>query len=124
MKKYAFSNAAQDDLWHEFTQQGHKDKTLDASLDVKTIMDTWTLKKGYPLVTVTTRRQDNSLRVKQEWFLLNRLSRNKKLEDESKLYANYKWYVPFTFTTKTQGMFSFESKPYWLKPNDTELIIK
>ena len=110
-------------MWHEFTQQGHIDKTLDASLDVKTIMDTWTLKKGYPLVMVT-KRQDDSLSVKQEWFLLNRLSRNKKLEGERELYANYKWYVPFTFTTKAQGMFSFESKPYWLKPNDTELIIK
>ncbi len=124
MNKYAFGNAAQDDLWHEFTRQGHIDKTLDDALDVKTIMDTWTLKKGYPLVTVTKNEQDDSLRVKQEWFLLNRLSRNKKLADESKSYANYKWYVPFTFTTKTQGMFSFESKPHWLKPNDTELIIE
>jgi hypothetical protein len=68
LKKYVFSIAAQDDLWYEFTQQGHKDKTLNESLDVKTIMDTWTVwkwtvKKGYPLVTVT-KRQNDSLSMK------------------------------------------------------------
>lgn len=31
--------------------------------------------------------------------------------------------MPFTFTTKSLLNFSFESRPYWLKPNDTELII-
>ena len=123
LKKYAFNNAAQDNLWTEFTRQGHADKTLDASLSIKDIMDTWTLKKGYPLVTVT-RRDDSPhlLRVKQEWFLLNRLSKYYDKE-ESKFYSNYKWYVPFTFTTKTLGNYSFESRPYWLKPNESELII-
>lgn len=124
MKKYAFSNAAQDNLWTEFTRQGHVDKTLDVSLDIKDIMDTWTLKKGYPIVTVT-RRTDNPriVSVKQDWFLLNRLSKFYG-QEQSKFYSNYKWYVPFTFTTKTLANYSFESKPFWLKPNDTELIIK
>ena len=39
-------NAAQDNLWSELTNQGHLDLALDKSLDIKSIMDTWTLKKG------------------------------------------------------------------------------
>jgi aminopeptidase N len=40
------SNANQDNLWQELTNQGHIDNTLDRNLDVKNIMDSWTLKKG------------------------------------------------------------------------------
>ncbi len=29
-------------------------------------------------------------------------------------------YVPFTFTRKSELNFAFESKPYWLMPNQTE----
>jgi len=39
-------NAAQDNLWIELTNQGHLDRVIDRSLNIKTIMDTWTLKKG------------------------------------------------------------------------------
>ena len=45
------------------------------SIDVKQIMDTWTLQMGYPVVTVTREygRSDGNLhfRTKQERFLLN-----------------------------------------------------
>merc|ERR1711970_1556377 len=44
--------ATQDDLWRHLTVQGHKDGTLPVSMDVKTIMDTWTLQSGFPVLTV------------------------------------------------------------------------
>ena len=50
MNKYKYSNAIQDNLWEELTKQAHKDKTLDEELNIKNIMDTWTLQKGYPVV--------------------------------------------------------------------------
>ena len=31
----------QDDLWNEMTNKAHEDETLDKSLTVKEIMDTW-----------------------------------------------------------------------------------
>ena len=46
------SNANQDNLWQELTNQGHIDSTLDRGLSVKLIMDSWTLKKGYPVVHI------------------------------------------------------------------------
>ena len=49
------NNANQDNLWHELTLQGHTDKTLDSNLNIKTIMDSWTLKMGYPVVNIEKR---------------------------------------------------------------------
>ena len=49
----AFKAAEQDDLWHYLTQQARLDGTLPSELTVKTIMDTWTLQMGFPVVNVT-----------------------------------------------------------------------
>ena len=39
-------------------------------MDVKTVMDTWTLQMGFPLVTVTRQYRDNTARVEQTRFLV------------------------------------------------------
>ena len=49
----AFKAAEQDDLWHYLTQKAHLDGTLPSDVTVKTIMDTWTLQMGFPVVNVT-----------------------------------------------------------------------
>lgn len=122
LREYEFSNANQDNLWQELTAQGHFDSTLDRSLTIKEIMDTWTLQKGYPVVHVH-RSFNNSLSssssiltIRQNWFLLNPSS---KILNTS-AYHKYKWFVPFTFTTKSNPSFEFESKPHWLRPNQSE----
>ena len=98
------------------TVQSHLDDTLDKSLTVKQIMDTWTLQKGYPVVQVNRDIAQNKLIITQKWFLLKSL--NDSAESNS-----YKWYVPFTFTTKNQSAFNFESETNWLKPNDSQCKI-
>ena len=65
-----YKAATQDDLWSHLTQQGHKDGTLAQEMDVKTVMDTWTLQMGFPLVTVTRQYGDNTARVEQTRFLV------------------------------------------------------
>jgi len=48
----AYSNAVQDDLWSALQAQADADGVkLPAS--VKEIMDSWTLKKNYPVITVS-----------------------------------------------------------------------
>ena len=81
-------------------------------------MDTWTLKKGYPVVHVE--KLANQLTLSQKWFLLNPLSKMIKTE----AFKTYKWFVPFTFTTQNSPKFEFESKPVWLIPSQNECKIK
>ena len=69
-------------------------------------MDSWTKKKGYPVVQINRFR--NNLTLTQSWFLLNPTSET--------MNEDYKWYIPFTFTTKLQSQFEFESNVTWLTP--------
>ena len=39
-------------------------------MDVKTVMDTWTLQMGFPLVTVTRQYGDKTARVEQTRFIV------------------------------------------------------
>lgn len=79
-------------------------------------MDTWTLKKGYPVVKVERNLNESLLSISQEWFLLNPKSKVKKNIEE---FNSYKWYVPFTFSTKANQKIDYQTRPYWLKPNVT-----
>ncbi len=115
MKTYSFNNAEQDDLWEELTKQAHADETLDISLSAKTIMDTWTLKMGYPVVDVQ-RSDDNKLRLSQRWFLLNPLN---TIQNTSE-YRETRWYIPFTYTTKEELDFDFEKRPIWFSKDNSE----
>ena len=47
-----YGNAVQDDLWTALTYQAELD-SVQLPTDIKTIMDSWTLKMGYPVVNVT-----------------------------------------------------------------------
>lgn len=114
MKKYAYQSVVQDNLWESLTEQAHDDGTLARTLTVKQIMDTWTLQKGYPLVTIT--RNGNQLRLTQRWFLLNP---ENSVQGTSE-YNKYRWYVPFTYTTKQEQNWQLESRPTWFSPEQQE----
>jgi aminopeptidase N len=44
---------SQDDLWQVMTEISHESQSLNGDRTIKEIMDTWTLKMGYPVVKVT-----------------------------------------------------------------------
>ncbi len=46
-----YGNAVQDDLWDALTYQAVKDSVV-LPTNIKTIMDSWTLKMGFPVVSV------------------------------------------------------------------------
>ena len=60
----AYDSAEQDDLWDFLTRAAHQDSTLPKDMTVKTIMDTWTLQMGYPVIKVT-RSVDGTATVTQ-----------------------------------------------------------
>ena len=113
------SNAKQDDLWFELNQQARLDERLPQNLDLKTIMDTWTLQKGYPVVHVTrttnTLGRTMTIKLNQTRFQLE-----KYRNDTPASNSNYQWYIPFTFTIRSSLNFEFEQAPFWLYPNMTQ----
>lgn len=67
----AYGNTEQDDLWAALNQQAAADGVF-LPAPVKTIMDTWTLKMGYPLINVTRNYDTSSITMTQERFLLRK----------------------------------------------------
>ena len=63
-------------------------------MDVKTVMDTWTLQMGFPVVTVSRNYQDKTATAAQERFLIGKS--NEKTKENSKKYS---WWIPLTFTS-------------------------
>jgi aminopeptidase N len=47
-----FNNTVQNDLWESLTEAAHFQNSLDHSITVNEIMDTWTLQKGFPVINV------------------------------------------------------------------------
>lgn len=60
-----YANAEQDDLWKFLTAAAHQDGTLPQDVAVKTIMDTWTLQKGLPIIKVTRSSGGTSANITQ-----------------------------------------------------------
>lgn len=107
LKSHAFANAEQDDLWESLTKEGHMRGTLDKKLTVKSLMDSWTLKAGFPLLDVVRQYDDESLTVKQSRYLADKNVMIKSDEDSC-------WNVPITFTDADDLNFNDTMPKKWL----------
>ncbi|RVE45993.1 hypothetical protein evm_009335 [Chilo suppressalis] len=67
--KYSYQNAEQDDLWRELTRVSRANGGLSRNVTVKEVMDNWTTRTGYPLLTVTRDYVDKSLTITQKRYL-------------------------------------------------------
>ncbi|KAK7075270.1 hypothetical protein SK128_014550 [Halocaridina rubra] len=99
-----YKNADQDDLWHFLTEAAHEDGTLSTDQTVKTIMDTWTLKEGFPVISVT-RAGNSSAILTQEQFLLDTNATER---------TSNKWWIPITYTSQENPSFRDTQVKFWL----------
>ncbi|XP_052090870.1 uncharacterized protein LOC127727793 [Mytilus californianus] len=109
-----FSNAYHDDLWNAMANQSRADTKL---MDVKSIMDTWTLQMNYPVVMVTA--TSNGLRISQKRYLSN-----PDAKDPGKYTSpfNYKWQIPFFYTTSKELNFNKTASDItWIKTETEDL---
>ncbi|BES97198.1 aminopeptidase [Nesidiocoris tenuis] len=107
-----YGSASQDDLWEALTDQAHADNALDPDVTVKQIMDTWTLKTGFPVVTVIRNYDTGSAEVTQKRFqYVNAL--NAQSTD---------WWVPLSYTTQDRADFTSTRPSYWLKARSSIVI--
>ncbi|NWI18909.1 ERAP1 aminopeptidase, partial [Crypturellus soui] len=113
LQKYSFQNAKNEDLWNNFLFQicptvdteesilqgdnfcrGDEESFSNAhwikreALDVRAMMNTWTLQKGFPLVTVTVRGKN--VHLQQERY-------RKGVDSPSS--TEYLWHIPLTYIT-------------------------
>ncbi|XP_028312600.1 endoplasmic reticulum aminopeptidase 2 [Gouania willdenowi] len=117
LRKYSYSNAHNQDLWEslgntcseeDFTSGKHcyssgqaaKSAYLFAGehLDLKAMMNTWTLQKGLPLVTVT--RKGRRLLLKQERFLRTVAPTDPLWPS---LQDGFLWHIPLTYRTDSSS---------------------
>ncbi|KAI1280558.1 Aminopeptidase N [Halotydeus destructor] len=95
LKAMKFENADQDDLWNHLTEaQSLNQSSILEVVDVKNVMDSWTLQAGYPVVTLSRNYSTGMASVRQERFLLNHL--NQSVDN-----SNYSWEIPVTYTTRS-----------------------
>uniref|UniRef100_A0A8B9T2G6 Aminopeptidase n=1 Tax=Anas platyrhynchos TaxID=8839 RepID=A0A8B9T2G6_ANAPL len=112
LQKYSYQNTKNEDLWNSMTnicptvgtdkseQQGdgfcrrnqqsssNAHWTKGETLDVKAMMNTWTLQKGFPLVTVTVRGKN--VHLQQEHYTTG---------TDSHSSTGYLWHIPLTYIT-------------------------
>lgn len=60
-----YQSATREDLWGALTEQAQIDSLWHSDMSVKTIMDTWTLQTGFPLVTVTRDYNKKTVHISQ-----------------------------------------------------------
>nr|XP_043881768.1 endoplasmic reticulum aminopeptidase 2 isoform X1 [Solea senegalensis]XP_043881769.1 endoplasmic reticulum aminopeptidase 2 isoform X1 [Solea senegalensis] len=117
LRKYSYKNARNQDLWDSLantcseedfmsgkhcysSSQATKNAYLFAGehLDLTAMMNTWTLQKGIPLVTVT--RSGSRLLLRQHRFLRTVLPSDPQW---SKLQEGFLWHIPLTYKTDTSS---------------------
>ncbi|KAK1174274.1 endoplasmic reticulum aminopeptidase 2-like isoform X1 [Acipenser oxyrinchus oxyrinchus] len=113
LKKFSYKNAKNEDLWNsiantcteeDFTSGEFCYSSSQASknayqyagehLDLKAMMNTWTLQKGIPLIIVE--RRGSTVTLRQERFLKAVLHSDPVW---SSLQQGYLWHVPLTYIT-------------------------
>jgi len=104
LKRRMYQSATREDLWEALTEQAQEDSLWHSDMSVKTIMDTWTLQTGFPLITVTRDYEKKTVFISQRRFMLGNNS------DDDSL-----WWVPLTFTHMPQPDFVNTRPSHWLR---------
>lgn len=84
LETFSYSNAEQDDLWRHIQMAIGEQNVTHLPATVKSIMDSWTHRGGFPIITVNV----STGVVKQEPFYLD------KVENQTLLSHNSTWIVP------------------------------
>ncbi|XP_051950921.1 leucyl-cystinyl aminopeptidase-like [Xyrauchen texanus] len=103
LQKYTFRNTESEDLWNSLSQVSKQ------PFNIAQIMNTWTVQKGFPLVSV--KRNGTQVTLTQEHFHLN--SENTK---DSSL-----WHIPLTYVNNSCSTHSSCKQVFHLKDKTATL---
>jgi aminopeptidase N len=114
LNDFSFQTATQDDLWTALTLEARKTNVFDEKMSVKEIMDGWTLQTGFPYITVTRNYEKGDIQLEQRRFVLMETNLMESEEDES-VESDPVWWVPITYTTRSELNFSNTKPTHWMK---------
>ncbi|TST22535.1 Thyrotropin-releasing hormone-degrading ectoenzyme [Bagarius yarrelli] len=85
--RHQYGNTARDDLWNSFSQAVRRE---GRDINIKEVMDGWTLQMGYPVVTISRNQSlENSISFSQEHFLYDMDAKIHQFSDKS-----LQWQIP------------------------------
>lgn len=70
LTKYSYSNTETNDLWDAVEETLKND--MNNFIPIRSIMDSWIFKKGYPLITVNIDSENNEIIFRQERFTFDK----------------------------------------------------
>ncbi|XP_054768522.2 aminopeptidase N-like [Lytechinus pictus] len=116
LSRHKLGNVVSDDLWAALTEfdEGIGDH------DVKTIMDTWVLQMGYPVVEFR-RVNGRQLNASQERFLLDYDAEADAKANEKYDNLGYLWYIYLTYTQKTGANYEMPQST-WIEQEPWALV--
>lgn len=106
LKKHAYANSVQDDLWASLTEIAHENQSLMKTVTVKDIMDTWTLQVGYPVIDIKRNYDTHSATISQTRYLSDRYTTRDDLD--------HCWWIPLTYTNAEENNFNSSSAQDWM----------
>ncbi|XP_039617849.1 thyrotropin-releasing hormone-degrading ectoenzyme-like [Polypterus senegalus] len=100
---HMYGNAARDDLWNKFSEAMRKE---GKDINVKEVMDRWTLQMGFPVVTIIKNDSlDDSVTISQEHFIFDV---DAKPRDSERSNSSYQWHIPLTIAVGNSSHISTE----------------
>lgn len=98
----AYKSANPDHLFKALDTAAHKTPgVIDDLVNVKDIMDSWSLQKGFPILNVNYDPEIGTLNIKQQRYLTNNIN-----DPEMQ-----KWWIPYNFITQSEASQSKDTKP-------------
>ncbi|XP_023696332.1 thyrotropin-releasing hormone-degrading ectoenzyme-like isoform X2 [Paramormyrops kingsleyae] len=104
LRTHMYGNAGRDDLWNKFSEAMQKE---GKHINIKEVMDGWTLQMGYPVVTISRNESlDHSVTISQEHFLYHA---DAKRADMKLFNTSFQWQIPLTLSVGNSTHVSSES---------------
>ncbi|XP_031338736.1 aminopeptidase Ey-like isoform X2 [Photinus pyralis] len=101
-----FNSSEPEDLFKKIQEKVEVSNQLPTNLSA--IMNSWTEKHGFPMITVN--KSDSNLILTQSQFFSNTTPPTK-------------WYIPVTYTTSVEKKFSDLKAKKWMLPTESETVI-
>lgn len=115
LQRYAYDSVSQSDLWHHMEQAADEQDALPVDIPLPIIMDSWTLQKGYPLVSVQRDYEAATVQINQTRFWT---------QTENDRSGDSCWWIPLRFITQQQADFNRTKPEAWLNCSSLTQVLQ